>query len=108
MIGKFQHRMRAQSLTTQNDGFDDDAPDLWEDFQQEMFALKPTRGDEVTSADTLQSQTTHTGTCHWFAGANSEMRLKMGERIFHVESVFNQFERNMFLEWKLIEVYGGD
>ena len=103
MIGKFQHRCQVQELTTQDDGFAV-TPDVWATSRDEFFSLQPLRGDEAIAAAHQQSQVTHKGICHFFSGANSKMRVKLGDRIFYADSVVNQFERNGYLEWKLVEV----
>jgi len=107
MTGKFQCRMSVQSLATVEDGFGSGAPDDWQEVRAEMFFLQPLRGQEYIAAQMTQSNTTHKGMCHYFAGANSKMRLKYGDRIFHVDGVVNRFERNAFLDWQLVEVKNG-
>lgn len=106
MIGKFEHRMEVQQLTTQESGFEDGPPDQWERVFEEMFLLRPSQGREEENADTMRSTVTHEAKCHFpmSVKVDSGMRIKYGDRIFHVESVVNEFERNRFLVWKLVEV----
>ena len=107
MTGKFEHRMQVQQLDAAEDGWADGPGDRWETVREEMFLLRPTSGREYEQADQMQSDTTHEAKCHHFVGANSGMRLKYGERIFNVESVVNEMERNRFLAWRLVEVVQG-
>jgi len=104
MTGKFQHRMEIQQLKTVDDGFGDGEPDKWETIRKEMFSLRPKQETSNQQSDQMQSQTTHDAKCHFFAGANSTMRLQYGDRTFNVESVVNEMERNRFLVWALTEV----
>lgn len=78
----------------------------WSDLRQEWFSLVPLSGEEYQHAQQTHSQVTHEGRCPYFAGANSQLRLtsESDSRVFHVESVINENERNRDLLWRLVEV----
>lgn len=76
--------------------------------RREWFEIIPIGGGEYVQGRQSESSITHVLRCHYFAGANSLMRLTAGEsatpsRIFSVDSVVNVNEENRFLEWSAIE-----
>lgn len=107
MTGKFHIKMTIERLANTDAGFGDGPSEEWEALRDEMFMLKPVRGDEPVVGQQVQSHTLHEARCHFFQQPDTKMRLKYQNRIFHVESVTNWMERNRFLDWRLTEVVDG-
>jgi SPP1 family predicted phage head-tail adaptor len=83
--------------------------ETWVRILREWFDIQPLTGREYVEAQAVQSNVSHKATCPFFAGANSKMRLTLGEnantpeRVFNVESVVNVGENNRLLEWMVKE-----
>lgn len=82
----------------------DGVPESWNDVGNFWAMIQPLTGREYEQAQQMQSNTTHKIKTRWFEGANSAMRLVRGNRVFEVESVVNEFERNRWLIWRCSEV----
>jgi SPP1 family predicted phage head-tail adaptor len=98
-------RLTIEQRTGVEDGFGD-APDVWESVRVEWFVLLPNAQGEYTEGDQIKSRTTFNAECPYFAGANSEMRLVNGDRVYTVDSVVNRDNRNRTLDWVLVQVNG--
>lgn len=74
--------------------------------QIEWFEIRPLSSREYVQGQQIQSNVTHELKCHYFAGANTAMRLVTadGLRTFNVESVVNEDEANRHLVWRCTEV----
>ena len=81
----------------------DGVPDSWEHVAEEWGDVQPLSGREYEQAQQMQSTTTHKIRTHLVAGATSAMRLLLGQRVFAVESVRNEGERNRWLLWRCVE-----
>lgn len=84
------------------DGYGREVP-KWKKFAQAWFELKDGRGEETDRAQQTHGKVNYIGTCRWFAGAHSQMRLTDGHRVLHVESVVNDRGQNRWLIWRLVE-----
>lgn len=98
-----RHRIAIQQLKEGED-LDGYPEDTWELHHEEMAKINPLQGREYEQAQQMQAGISHKITTRFFAGANSSMRLVYGARVFNVESVINQGERNRWLEWRCEEV----
>lgn len=93
-----------QHQTTPKDNWGDGPDEEWEELRKEWFLLSPLSGREYEREQKMEATTTHRGRCRYFEGADSKLRLVYGDRIFNVQSVVNEEERNKWLVWRLIEV----
>lgn len=93
--------LEVQEKTYTDKGFGDSGFDEWTTQRREWFTIKSTGGREYEQEQQIRSEITHKARCHYFGGANSKMRLKKDNRIWHVESVVNEDEANRWLIWML-------
>ena len=77
--------------------------DNWTTTRRERIDLRPLSGLEYMQAQQMASRVTHKAWSNYFDGASSQMRMRIGDRVLEVESVFAFQERQRFLEWRLIE-----
>ena len=100
---RFVHRLSVEANTPGNEAFGEPA-ESWEEVWKVWGDIRPMQGNEYVQAQQAQSSVSHKITTRYFPGANSQMRLVHGERVYNVESVVNVDERNRFLEWMCREV----
>lgn len=74
--------------------------------RSEWFEIRPLSSREYMQGQQIQSSVTHELKCHYFAGANTAMRLVTadGLRTFNPDSVVNENEANRHLVWRCTEV----
>jgi SPP1 family predicted phage head-tail adaptor len=77
--------------------------ETWTELRKAWGAVEHAGGSEFPSGGGIKSKVSATVTTHYFPGANSQMRLRLGQRTFNVESVVNQNEQNRFLVWRVTE-----
>ena len=100
MLLTLQRRIDADPMAKDRDD--------WEDIpaSQEWYAVRPLTGSETLEARQVKAMTTHVARCPMLSvKASPKNRLKAAGtgRIFEVESVTNEFERNRTLVWRLKE-----
>ena len=98
-------RLTVESVSSTDGGWGDSPVESWEAVRDERFQLLPMTGKEYERSDQMVDQLVIRGRCHYFAGANSTMRLVGHDRTFNVVSVWNDSEKNRWLIWDLIEVF---
>jgi SPP1 family predicted phage head-tail adaptor len=81
----------------------DGIPSTWGKVDTQWGEIRPLSGREYEAAQQMQSSVTHRIQTHLVATANSAMRLVAGDRVFEVESVINEGERNRFHVWRCTE-----
>ena len=81
----------------------DGIPSSWSTAGFAWGEFKTISGREYEQAQQMNSTTTHIIKTQYFKGATSAMRLVSNDRVFEVESVYNENERNMFSVWRCQE-----
>jgi SPP1 family predicted phage head-tail adaptor len=77
--------------------------ETWTELRKAWGSVENASGSEFPSGGGIKSKVPATVTTHYFPGATSQMRLRLGQRIFNVESVVNQNELNRYLVWRVTE-----
>ena len=75
----------------------------WSDVATVWGEIVPLSGSESVSADSLQASTSHQITIRYRSGVNTALRIKYGVRLFDIQNVLNQDERNKTLTLLCIE-----
>lgn len=78
--------------------------EMWERVRQALFSITPLGGGEAPRGVQIEATTTHVLRCRYFTGAKAGLRLRCGERVFHVERVVDAEERRRWLDWTVREV----
>lgn len=95
-VGRLRHRVELQEIvTTETDsGQLTDAPTT----RATVYAdVRPLRGYEAFGAHQLQAEVSHSIRIRFRTDVEASWRVKYGDRLFRVDSVFNVEERDRFL-----------
>lgn len=92
--GKLRHRMtvRAPTFTQDTQG---GIVESWSDAGNVWGSIETLNGRELAWAGQSHSQATVQIVIRYFAGLTERHRLKFGTRIFGIESMNNEDERNV-------------
>ena len=69
----------------------------WDDVCTVWANIKPIAGKEYYQAETIESELTHRIIMRYRKGITPEMRVVDKGRIFYIQSVINDYERNVSL-----------
>lgn len=72
--------------------------DQWDDITTTRAAIYPISGKEFFSAEKINSKVTHKVNVRYLPNITTDMRVKFGERFFHIESAINFQEKNCILQ----------
>lgn len=70
----------------------------WDDVCTVWANIKPIAGKEYYQAETIESELTHRIIMRYRKGITPEMRVVYKGRIFYIQSVINDYERNVSLQ----------
>jgi len=97
--GEYRHKITIQQKTkTQND-YGEEIED-WVDVVSARSGIYPISGREFFAAETVNSEVSHKVNLRYIPNATitPDMRIKFGNRFFHIISVINFQERNIELQ----------
>lgn len=90
--GDLRHRItfQLQDLTQEEE--------VWNDVCTCWANIRPISGREYFQAETINSDLTHRIRLRYRSDIRPEMRIKYKERIFYIQSVINDYEKNVSLQ----------
>jgi SPP1 family predicted phage head-tail adaptor len=95
--GNLRHHITFQVQTeTQND-YGEEIKD-WVEIVAVWASINPISGKEFFAAEKLNSEVSHKINLRYTPGITSDMRIRFGERYFHIISVINFQEKNIELQ----------
>lgn len=97
MIGALRHRITLENPVRTDDGGGGGSVS-WQPVATLWAAIRPLRGAEYQIADRAEVRVTHEIRFRFRTDVTGEMRLRKGNRLFHIHSVLNDQERN---RWSL-------
>lgn len=66
----------------------------WVEYAKRWTAIRPLSGIEAVQAKQVGASTTHELKMLYCDGLNPDMRIRYGERIFHIKGIVNADDRN--------------
>lgn len=106
--GKYRHVITFQRLRNTPNTYGEVSKSVannWEDFAKVRAAIFPISGKEVISREEQKGQITHRVYIRYFAGLDSNMRIKFGKRLFDIVSPpINYEEKNWEMNFLVREL----
>ena len=96
MIGELRHRLTLQQPVRTADG-GGGADVAWTDVADLWASVEPLSGRETLAAERAQAIVSHRIRLRYRTGVASEMRFKLGTRLFNIRSVIDEGERRRWL-----------
>lgn len=90
--GKLNHRITFQIQNL------DSEEEEWNDIVTTWASINPISGREYYQAETINSDLTHKVRLRYRRGITPDMRILYKDRIFHIVSVINEYEKNAILQ----------
>lgn len=81
----------------------DGVADTWTKIGSVWAQVKPQASREYVQAQQTRADITHVLSSRYWDGANSDLRLRHGDRILHVAGVINEDDRRLFTQWQCKE-----
>ncbi|RMF07844.1 MAG: head-tail adaptor protein [Alphaproteobacteria bacterium] len=94
--GALRHRLVLEQAVRVDDG-GGGASESWQAVATLWAALRPLPGAETVEAGRLSGRRRIEVTMRYRSGVSPAMRFRLGARIFHILSVANTEERNVWL-----------
>lgn len=101
MIGKLRHEITIQEVVRVEDGQGGFSSEGWTTFGPPTVWAKitPLSSREIFFSQSMQARVTHKIIVRDFPGITSAMRVKFGERYFHIKGTPRNFEeRGIYTE----------
>ncbi|MDX2259412.1 MAG: phage head closure protein [Hyphomicrobiaceae bacterium] len=95
-IGDLRQRLVLERPVLVSDGGGGASED-WQSVADVWAAIEPLTGSERLEADAIAGTVSHEVWLRWRAGVGSDMRLRLGERLFDIRAVIDEGERRRFL-----------
>lgn len=97
--GEYRHKITIQQKTGIQNDYGEEIED-WVDLVTTRAGVYPISGKEFFAAETMNSEVTHKVNMRYIPNKNitPDMRVKFGERVFHIISVINFQEKNVELQ----------
>lgn len=95
--GQLRHRIIIQKQITTQDNFGEQYEE-WNDITTVWANINPISGREFFAAETVNSEITHKVRLRYREDIKPDMRISYKGRIFRIESVINEFEKNKVLQ----------
>ena len=105
-VGTLRHKVVIQQNTPTRDSYGAEV-DNWIDYATVWASIEPARGREFWESQQVNAEITGKITIRYLAGITPKMRVKHGDRIFHIISVINTEERNRELQLMVKEKIDG-
>lgn len=95
--GPLRHRITLQNRTSSKDEFGQ-LVETWADLATVWGSVEPISGRELLSAQQTLGEVTHRIRTRYCAGITAATRILFNGRIFDIESVINDKEKNAHIE----------
>lgn len=97
--GEYRHIITIQKKTDIQNEYGEEIEE-WADVVTTRAGLYPISGKEFFAAETINSEVTHKVNIRYIPNKviTPDMRVKFGDRTFHINSVINFQERNVELQ----------
>jgi len=98
--GSFRNKITIQSFNpdaVDSDGFPLPAEQQWKDLKTVWAAIKTLKGKEYYEAASVQAETTTRFIIRYTQGLDTSMRILYKNRIFDIQSLINDDEKNVTL-----------
>ncbi|WNF31640.1 phage head closure protein [Aeribacillus composti] len=97
--GEYRHIITIQQKTKIQNDYGEEIED-WVDLVTTRAGIYPISGKEFFAAETVNSEVTHKVNMRYIPNKHisPDMRVKFGDRYFHIESVINFQEKNVELQ----------
>lgn len=95
--GPLRHRVTLQNRTSSKDEFGQ-LVETWTDLYVAWASVEPISGRELLSSQQTLGEVTHRIRTRYRAGISVATRILFNGRIFDIESVINNQEKNAHLE----------
>ena len=96
-IGNLRHRITFQEEAKEPDGYKGFTV-TWKDVVTVWASIIPLSGREYFHAHQITSEVTHRIRTRYRTDIDTSMKIKLGERIFSIESIIDLEERHVYLE----------
>jgi SPP1 family predicted phage head-tail adaptor len=95
--GEFRHIITFQKKSVDTNDYGE-VIDQWDNITTTRAAIYPISGKEFFSAEKINSEVTHKVNVRYLPNITTDMRVKFGERFFHIQSAINFQEKNCILQ----------
>lgn len=95
--GELRHRIIIQKQITTQDTFGEQYEE-WDNITTVWANINPISGREFFAAESVNSEITHKVRLRYREDIKPDMRVSYKGRIFRVESVINEFEKDKLLQ----------
>jgi len=102
LIGRMRRRVTIQSPQKTEDGMGGHTIS-WSDVAEVWAEIEPLRGTEYFYAHQIKNEVSHRVRIRFRSDITEEMRIKLGDRVFNIESILDIEEAHRFLEILCIE-----
>ena len=92
VVGQYRHRVEIQELVQYQDG-SGNVVEEWETYTGAWAKISNLQGRQYWDAKQAQSEATGEIRTRYIEGVRPSMRIKHGERVYEIESVFDPDER---------------
>ena len=96
-IGKLRHRIELQEKTTGRDSFGSEV-EQWNTKATVWASVEPIAGREYFLAQQVQSEVTHRIRIRYYAGLQSDWRIRFGTKLFDILSIIDFEERHVEMQ----------
>ena len=90
--GELRHKITFQIQDLEQES------EIWDEVCTVWANIKPIAGEEYYKAETIDSELTHRIIMRYRKGITPDMRVVYKGRIFYIQSVINDYERNVSLQ----------
>lgn len=94
--GLLHHKIEIQSKATRRDSMGGEVV-TWEPFTYAWASIEPLSGREYFAAQQAQASVSHKLVMRYQAGIRPYHQVKWGDRIFNIDAILNEGERNVEL-----------
>lgn len=91
--GDLRKRVLIEQRATTQDTFGEQVQ-TWTTFASAWAAIDPLSGREMLAAQAFNQEVTHSIEIRYISGVNARMRINYGGRLFNINAVLNENERN--------------